>query len=152
MSSLKDKIRLLLKVIVSGIFLVAGMSKVNPYLNSESYAFMDSSFQTKFTPVWQKLIFDLIGHKVHPVVFKYMIGNTELGVSVLLWGTNSLSLFACLLGIFIMISAIITHLYLNEDYIFPLVVGILFILIFFLSLETKPKVKKETQRKNKWLI
>lgn len=146
MSSLSDKIRLLLKLIISCVFLIAGMCKVNPYFHLESYNYMDNSFQTTFTPLWQRLVFDIIGHKIHPIVFKYMIGNTELAISILLWGAGNLPLFASFIGFLVMSAAVITHILLKEDYLFPLILGIICIIIFILSFNLNKKERKPKKK------
>lgn len=130
------------KLIISTVFLAAGACKVFPFLHAEAYQYLDDSFTKSFVPVWQRLVFDLIGHKVAPIVFKYLIGNIELAVSVLIWGAKGFPLFASLMGAVIMMGAIITHVMLNETIVIPLCLEILCLLIFFLSFPQMKKQKK----------
>lgn len=125
------------KLIVSSVFFAAGACKVFPFIHGKAYEFIDDTFRNSFVPLWQRLVFDLIGHRVTPIVFKYFIGNLELAVSVLLWGTAGLPIFACLLGFLILFGAIATHLMLKESIILPLCLEILCVLIFSFSLKTR---------------
>lgn len=138
----KTKLLFYSKVIASLVFLAAGACKVFPFIHAEAYEYLDDSFTKSFVPIWQRLVFDLIGHKVAPIVFKYMIGNLELAVSVLLWGAGGLPLFASFVGSIIMIGAIVTHLMLKETIALPLCLVILCTVIFLLTLGSLVKPKR----------
>jgi hypothetical protein len=137
------------KALVSLIFLVAGACKVFPFLHAEAFDYFDNTFQNSFVPLWQRLLFDLIGHKVSPVVFKYLIGNSELAVSVLLWGAGGLPVFASLFGGCLMLGAICTLLLLGENFMLPLLLEIACVVIFFLSQKNlRDGQKKHSIRNN----
>jgi hypothetical protein len=129
------------KLLVSLVFFAAGVCKVFPFVHGKAYEYIDDTFRNSFAPVWQKLLFDFIGHRVTPIVFKYFIGNLELAVSVLLWGAGGLPIFACLLGFLILFGAIVTHIMLGESIILPLCLEFLCILIFSLSLKSRRRKK-----------
>lgn len=118
------------------------MVKVNPYLHPETYIHMENSFRNIFVPALQSAFFDIIGHKVSPVAFKYLIGNIELAVAILVWGSGGLAIFASIVGFFLMIGACTTHILLKEDFTFPLVVGAVCVAIFTLSLKGNMPTKK----------
>jgi hypothetical protein len=138
----RRKLLFFAKLLVSLVFFAAGASKVFPFIHGQAYEFVDDTFRNSFAPVWQKLLFDLIGHRLTPIVFKYFIGNLELAVSVLLWGAGGLPIFACVLGFLILLGAITTHLMLKESIILPLCLEILCILIFSFSLKTRRRKLK----------
>jgi hypothetical protein len=137
------------KALVSVIFFAAGACKVFPFLHAEAYEYLDNTFRDSFVPLWQRLVFDLIGHKVSSIVFKYLIGNSELAVSVLLWGAGGLPVFASILGICLMLGAILTHLMLRENFIFPLFLEVTCVVIFSLSLkDLKVSQRKQSNHKH----
>jgi uncharacterized membrane protein YphA (DoxX/SURF4 family) len=138
-----DVIRILLKAVATFMFFFTGINKLHPSVSPDTFLLLDQGFRNSFMPLWQRLVFDHLEYQMSPVLFKSLIGISELLVCVMLWIGNGPSFFASLMGIFIMIGATVTHVLLDEPYHIPVGLAILFVLIIALSPGSKRKSKKQ---------
>ena len=72
---MKVLIRTILCLFLSGTFLLTGLCKMVPHLHPDTYHFLNVLFQSEITPIWQEKVFDQLGVKMHPVVFKFIVGK-----------------------------------------------------------------------------
>jgi uncharacterized membrane protein YphA (DoxX/SURF4 family) len=139
----KDVVRILLKVAATFMFFFAGINKIHPSVSPDTFLLLDQGFRNSFMPLWQRLVFDHFEYQMSPLLFKSMIGTTEVLICVLLWLGNRSAALGSVLGIFIMIGATVTHVLLEEPY-FPTVgIAILFLLILALSPRSTNPTKKQ---------
>ena len=62
-------------VFLSLTFLLTGLCKIIPHVHAETYHFLDAVFRNEIVPEWQARVFDQLGVKMHPLVFKFLIGE-----------------------------------------------------------------------------
>jgi uncharacterized membrane protein YphA (DoxX/SURF4 family) len=110
----KDVVRILLKVAATFMFFFAGINKIHPSVSPDTFLLLDQGFRNSFMPLWQRLVFDHFEYQMSPLLFKSMIGTTEVLICVLLWLGNRSAALGSVLGIIIMIGAATTHVLLGE--------------------------------------
>mmetsp|Transcript_11486 Transcript_11486/g.18750 ORF Transcript_11486/g.18750 Transcript_11486/m.18750 type:complete len:160 (-) Transcript_11486:103-582(-) len=133
-------LRRALCIFLSMTFLLTGLCKIIPHVHADTYHFLDAAFRNEIVPAWQLRVFNGLGVKVHPLVFKFLVGNLEAFCAIVLWAGGTIRRIASFLLTIIMANACLTHYWLDQDFGFPLTLMICSALVCVLSFSSERKL------------
>lgn len=116
--------------VLSLLFLAAGLSKVSDRISPDVYIFHKSFFQQAHA-LWQYRVFDHIMLQTSPMQFQSIVGWSETILALIMGLMSSMRRKAAFGLALIMVGAVITHNWLEEDFSLP---GTLLFSCLFISM------------------